>query len=117
MFQNQTRYPIAMSRLRSIEQLFDSVKSGVNVVFIGEKKMRTLNRTYRGKDAVTDILSFTYNEPGLLGEIFICPTYRKHTFGHLLVHGILHLQGHDHEDAKSAEKMEALEQKLLSRLS
>jgi probable rRNA maturation factor len=79
--------------------------------------MRDLNREYRGKDKATDVLSFSQKELGL-GEIILCPSQiRKNSrkfsvaftreLTKVLIHGILHLQGYDHEkSAKEAELME-----------
>ncbi|MFA6096564.1 MAG: rRNA maturation RNase YbeY [Candidatus Paceibacterota bacterium] len=111
-----------------------------DLVFIGKKRMRDLNRIYRGKDKVTDVLSFgnTYGSkkdpfvsprdiPENLGEIFICTERAKEQAkqkGHslkkelsiLLIHGILHLAGFDHEDDKDARIMQRTENRLLSEL-
>ncbi|MGB9891008.1 rRNA maturation RNase YbeY [Thermodesulfovibrio yellowstonii] len=105
----------------------------ISVIFVGDKKMKELNSKYRGKNSVTDILSFPYleNEPSgnlFLGEIIINPKkvfsqakqYNK-TFwqelDRMLAHGILHLLGYDHEVSDSeARKMRKLEQKILSNL-
>ena len=63
--------------------------------------MRAYNREHRGKDYPTDVLSFPYGwaEEGLpfLGEIVIAPAVARDDFSKLLVHGILHLLGYDHE--------------------
>ncbi len=101
----------------------------ITVVFIGLGKMRDLNRKYRGMDRATDVLSFGY--PGervhgflFLGEIVIAPemaqrqairwrTTMDRELRKLLVHGILHLLGYDHE-ADSGE-MNALQRSLLRR--
>lgn len=105
----------------------------ISVIFIGNKKMKELNFKYRGKNSTTDILSFPYleSEPSgnlFLGEIIINPTrvllqakqYNK-TFwqelDRILVHGILHLIGYNHEASSyKAIKMHKLEEKILSNL-
>jgi probable rRNA maturation factor len=98
--------------------------------------MRTLNRDYRGKDRVTDVLSFSMREgrfpdmqPALLGDIVISvPVAEKQAraAGHplereierLLVHGLLHLMGYDHEQGlQQARKMRRKEEFLLKRIS
>lgn len=97
--------------------------------------MRTLNRTYRGKDKTTDVLSFAMREgrfsriqPELLGDIVICPPVAarqaaalghpvRHEIDRLLVHGLLHLVGYDHERGKrDAALMHRKENRLVQRL-
>jgi rRNA maturation RNase YbeY len=94
--------------------------------------MRSLNRRYRGLDRTTDVLSFSlregkfsYIQPALLGDIVIAvpvAVRQAREQGHslhreierLLVHGLLHLLGYDHErDGKEAERMRRKEQRLL----
>lgn len=111
----------------------------ISLVLIGKKRMRDLNRTYRGIDRVTDVLSFG-NERGKgdkfisprdnsenLGEIFICLERAKEQArekGHsskkeeaiLLIHGILHLMGLDHEKDRDARIMERIEKKMIAGL-
>lgn len=108
----------------------------LRVVSPGES--RRLNRTWRGKDKPTNVLSFPAlpfdvaasdgwwhpNEPTLLGDIAICAAVvareareqdkppRAH-WAHMVVHGILHLLGYDHERERDAEIMEAQETRLL----
>ena len=111
----------------------------LGIRFTGTKAMQNFNKTYRGKDKVTDILSFGYHEnlkPGQrivinhpedknLGDLIICPLYvqkeAKKTWGRsfdehlitLLAHGIAHLLGHDHIDDKDYEEMQKVENKLI----
>ena len=83
---------------------------GVSVVFISDNKMRRLNKTYRGIDATTDVLSF---EPA---DILISKKEarrRGHSIDLLVVHGTLHLLGFDHERTQDARRMEKLEKKIL----
>lgn len=85
--------------------------------FIGKAKSRKLNRTYRGKDKATNVLSFPLSKNS--GEIFIdldtatkeAPSFEmsyKKFVGYLFIHGLLHLKGLDH-----GQKMERLEKKFL----
>ena len=88
---------------------------------------QALNRDWRGRDYATNVLSFPMQEPDYLGDIVICAqvvareareqnkTLRAH-WAHMVVHGVLHLMGHDHIADDEAETMEKLERKLLSRL-
>jgi len=94
--------------------------------------VQELNRDYRGKDKPTNVLSFPFEAPAgitmpLAGDLVICApvveqeaadqnkTLESH-WAHMVVHGMLHLQGHDHTDDKEAETMEALEIQLLAQL-
>lgn len=87
------------------------------VVFVSDREIRNLNGQYRHKDSVTDILSFPSYDPGVLGELVVAPSVvkkqaREHglTFekelGYMLLHGVLHLLGFDHEKSqKQARQM------------
>lgn len=93
--------------------------------------MKKLNRRYRGKNYVTDVLSFeapaAFRAHGMLGELVICGSVLKsqaREYGHreqlelqiLLVHGVLHLLGFDHEkSARGASEMRRWEARLLGR--
>ncbi len=92
---------------------------------------RELNRQYRGKDYATNVLSFPVELPPgiklpLLGDLVICAPVvareaaeqdkkRRDHYAHLTVHGVLHLLGHDHEIEADAERMEAIERRVLHR--
>jgi rRNA maturation RNase YbeY len=107
----------------------------LSVLFIGDRAMRTLNNTWRNKDRTTDVLSFPLREggflhiqPDMLGDIVISvPVAARQAVdaGHsltselerLLVHGLVHLLGFDHEQGlKEARRMERKERQLLKRL-
>jgi probable rRNA maturation factor len=89
----------------------------LSLVYIGETRAQSLNIEHRNKDYIPNILSFPLDESA--GEIFICPSvarreaknfnlsYRNYLI-FLLIHGLLHLKGHDH-----GATMERLEQKYL----
>jgi rRNA maturation RNase YbeY len=104
----------------------------VSVLFVGDGAMRTLNRRYRKRDRTTDVLSFSFREgggmpvrPAMLGDIVIAvPVAERQaredgetltrSLDRLLVHGLLHLLGYDHErSAAEARRMQARERKLL----
>jgi probable rRNA maturation factor len=96
---------------------------------VGAAEGRRLNRRYRGEDHATNVLSFPYalSRSSVLGDVVLCgpviarearaqsKTLEAH-FAHLVVHAVLHLQGHDHARRRDAERMEALEKRVLSKL-
>jgi len=98
----------------------------VAIVLADNAFIQTLNNQYRGKNKPTNVLSFR-NADAPLGDIILAydtiereaeeqqKTFRNHA-AHLIIHGMLHLQGHDHENPKDAGKMEALEIKILEKL-
>lgn len=109
----------------------------VTVRLVGATEGRELNRDFRGKDYATNVLTFVYGEGGgmpdedgdapLAGDLVLCvPVVVREAaeqgkpvaahFAHLIVHGMLHLQGYDHEDSDEAEEMEALETRILAEL-
>lgn len=105
----------------------------VSVLLCGSARIRRLNRVYRSIDKPTDVLSFPQQElkpgrkpaPGPLGDIIVAlPVARRQArelglefdahLAHLLIHGLLHLLGHDHMKAGEAELMESEERRLLA---
>jgi probable rRNA maturation factor len=105
----------------------------ISVMLTDDVAIRELNRTWRGKDKPTNVLSFPAPEqPGSMGSRHlgdIALAYEtlvreaedeskdlSHHFAHLIVHGVLHLLGYDHEVEAEAEIMEALEVKALATL-
>lgn len=100
----------------------------VSVLFCGDTAMRRLNRTYRGKDQTTDVLSFPAGDArnGFLGDLVVAePEARRQARGSgsafprvvekLLLHGLLHLLGYDHETDRG--EMDEIERRLRRRLS
>jgi probable rRNA maturation factor len=90
-------------------------RGDLSVAVVSDRRMRALNRQFRGKDAATDVLSFPSEERGFLGDIVIAGGVAKRQAreaGHsiqtelrvLALHGLLHLLGYDHEsdDGKMA---------------
>jgi rRNA maturation RNase YbeY len=95
-----------------------------NLVLCSDRTIRRLNRVYRRRDRPTDVLSFSFNDNDLLGEIYISlerARVQARRFGssyqgelvRLLVHGMHHLLGCDHRKASDRRLMEALEQRFL----
>jgi len=100
----------------------------VTVRFVDAEEGRALNAQYRGKDHATNVLTFPYaRAPALSGDLVLClpvvlreaaeqgKTASAH-FAHLVVHGMLHLEGYDHETGAEARIMEQMERDILDRL-
>ena len=81
----------------------EGFKGRIDVTFVSGAKMRELNRRYRKKDKSTDVLSFSYGEGPILGDVFITEKSKR-----LVIHGALHVLGYDHGRKMShAEKIYA----------
>jgi probable rRNA maturation factor len=106
----------------------------LTIRFVDAAEGQALNRDYRDKDYATNVLTFAYNEGEALADdepvkadIVLCTDVllreageqkkpvEEHT-AHLVVHGVLHAQGYDHDDEQEAEEMEQLERDVLSAL-
>lgn len=122
------------------EPLLASPRLAVSLLFTSDAEVHALNREWRGRDKPTNVLSFPMLErdelaalapdgpPVMLGDIALahetCAREAaekgialEHHAAHLLVHGLLHLAGHDHVDSdEEAEAMEALETRILAKL-
>lgn len=105
----------------------------LTLVFLDKKPARKINFEFRGKDYATDVLSFDSMDPSSFGELVLCPdvlkrqakehklTYQQE-LGYMLLHGVLHLLGYDHEtNEKDAQEMfglqDAVFEKLLKKIS
>ena len=99
--------------------------------FVGAEEGRNLNLDYRGKDYATNVLTFAYpgesdDEPTRADIVFCGEVLQREAAeqgktlaahaAHLVIHGVLHAQGYDHEDEADANEMEALEVELLALL-
>ena len=113
------------ARLVPKSEIRNSKSEITSVLFCGDKRMRALNRRWRGMDRSTNVLAFPGTGSGLLGDIAVCVPYaarearrRRETsareIDRLLVHGFLHLSGYDHETDDG--EMDALEARLRQRL-
>lgn len=106
----------------------------LTIRFVDADEGRVLNRDYRAKDYATNVLTFAYNEGEEVADdeptradIILCTdvlekeakeqkkTVEEHT-AHLVVHGVLHAQGYDHDDDEDAAEMEQLERDILAAL-
>ena len=113
---------------------FDDVDSELSLVFTDDANIRTINSKWRHIDKATNVLSFpafpiqSGQRPGpILGDIVIAretvqreaqeenKSFDDH-LSHLIVHGLLHLTGYDHQNDEEAEQMESLERKILASL-
>lgn len=113
---------------------FDDVDSELSLVFTDDANIRTINSKWRHIDKATNVLSFPAfsiqpgQRPGpILGDIVIAretvqreaqeenKSFDDH-LSHLIVHGLLHLTGYDHQNDEEAEQMESLERKILASL-
>ena len=101
---------------------------GVCIRVVGRQEGRQLNAQYRESHRATNVLAFPANgsletEVDLLGDIAICaPVVRDEApdenarvrhWAHMVVHGVLHLLGHDHQEPSEARRMEAREERIL----
>jgi probable rRNA maturation factor len=106
--------------------------ANITLRFVDSIEGQTLNRDYRGKDYATNVLTFDYNDGGpddnpTQADIILCTdvllkeaqeqgkTLQAHC-AHLVVHGVLHAQGYDHEDDAEADEMEGIETAILAKL-
>jgi probable rRNA maturation factor len=137
-------FPRSVSRpllVRLARKAFDAGggkgSAAVTMVAVGDAKMKSLNRRYRGKNKVTDILSFGNDDrfaspplrlsaPSPLGDIIIClPQVSRQAkkigrafrdeMALMVVHGILHLLGYDHESLADERRMFGLQHEILLR--
>ena len=104
-----------------------AARAGAEVTLrvVGAAEARRLNRAFRRRGYATNVLSFAYSR--LRGDVVLChPVIRREAraqgkslaahYAHLVVHGMLHLQGNDHERAAAAQAMESLESEIIVQL-
>lgn len=130
---NQTKCRIPRCLItKTLKQAASYLKiktSDLSVVFVNQGLIKKLNAAYRRRNSATDILSFVYDssKDNLSGEIVICyPLAVQHAkkYGHsinqeiskLLIHGLLHLIGYNHQNKKQTDNMEKLENKIINKL-
>ena len=106
--------------------------SYISVVIVDKDKIHEINKTYRNVDKVTDVISFAFEDNAgitpdglrILGEIYLCMDKAKEQaveYGHsnkreicyLVIHGLLHLLGYDHEKEEDKKKMRTKEEEIL----
>jgi len=118
--------------IRRLKKHVPEIAGELNVVFVDDAYIRSLNKQYRQKDKPTDVLSFSYldssdfDKTGLMGEIYISiPTAREQAkqnkeplqreLDKLFVHGFLHIFGYDHIKDEDYRKMHKVECEVLGR--
>ncbi|MGD9945647.1 MAG: rRNA maturation RNase YbeY [Burkholderiaceae bacterium] len=123
--------PVSRTQLRRWVAAALDADAALTLRFVDAREGRMLNAAYRHRDYATNVLTFRYDETGddddqVRADIVIClpvvrreareqrKTLRDH-LAHLVIHGVLHAGGHDHEDPDEAQRMEAEELRLLAR--
>lgn len=123
---------VATTLARHADRHGPDERDELSVRFVDADESRTLNRDYRGKDKPTNVLSFPIELPPgvkvpLLGDLVICHSVvvneaaeqdksLEDHYAHMVVHGTLHLLGHDHLKDDEAERMERLECEILAEM-
>lgn len=107
-------------------------KGNINIIVVPLEEMTTLNQAYRDKEGATDILTFPYRDTvekstDIAGEIYLClekiqfyalerwTTYEEQ-LKYIIVHGLVHMMGYDHETEKESKEMEKVEEKIINLL-
>jgi len=126
----------AVIKMWAAEALETADDVQVSLIIVDEKESQRLNKEFRNKDKPTNVLSFPMDMPAelaesvdslMLGDLVICAAVVEDEaqqqnkipeahWAHMLVHGMLHLQGYDHIEDSEAEAMEAKEIQLLNQL-
>lgn len=128
----QKKLPLVFKSLGSYKKSkiknLNLLEKNLTIVLVGSAEMKILNKQFRNKDYATDVLSFPALDPFSFGELVICvSTIRKQAkehhlsseqeFLYMLIHGILHLLGYDHETGpKPAKQMFQIQDELFDRL-
>jgi probable rRNA maturation factor len=128
-FELKVWFEKAIEKFEKIENL---KSEQISIVIVGDRRIKTLNKKYRRKDEVTDVLSFVQNDidkkyrlekNNYLGEIFI--NFRqaerqsknvKEEILNLLVHGYLHLKGYTHNNDKDMLRIKKLTEKIVLKI-
>ncbi len=121
---------LSRANLRRWVQAAQLADAELTLRFVDADEGQELNRSYRGKDYATNVLTFAYaqdeSDPVMGDIVLCCPVVEREAneqgltleahYAHLIVHGVLHAQGYDHEEDDEAEEMEALETEILAGL-
>lgn len=129
---NKRAYQADFSWLPVLEKIVYKhfkLKQGISIALVSPQEIQVLNKVYRHKNKVTDVLSFNLDSDDLLGELVIClhkakeqakshKKSLKEELQLLTVHGVLHLLGYDHELSEAEYlKQEIMQNKILSELT
>ena len=132
LFLNKRSFVADFSWLKNLENILKKkvhLNKNISIALVSEKEIKDLNKVYRNKNKITDVLSFSIDSEDVLGEVLIClkQAKRQAKINHktnklelqlLTTHGILHLLGYDHERSdKDALEQERLEQEILNILN
>ena len=115
---NLTKFQIEQALVKRIVQDIlkkEKINKEVSIVFVSKERIRELNKKYLKKDKPTDVLSFAEpldspNSDLSLGEIIICPFEAEQSLKRVIIHGLLHLLGYDHDNEASFLKMRQKEE-------
>ena len=123
------RHYIPSSRIMKkliLTSLIKDILTYVNIIFVGDQRIRTFNKNYLNNDYATNVLTFPNNEKNISsGDILLCPKIinqeakqfglpSKLRWAHMIIHSMLHLQGYTHNITRDRLEMEKLEVKLLA---
>jgi probable rRNA maturation factor len=126
---NQESYELVIKK--ALKQAYKATKTKrkkvLNIILVTNERIQSLNKTFRSKDKVTDVLTFPSDEPNELGDVFIALNVARtqaHDYHHsiereigfLAVHGFLHAIGYDHETKEEADAMFALQEVILNKV-
>ena len=130
----EVQYAVGVDKLPTPQHFRRWMKSAlghdahVALRIVGTREGRKLNRSFRGRDYATNVLTFVMDpEPPFRGDIALCaPVVAREAraqgkplhshYAHLAIHGALHLQGYDHERDSDARRMERLERRIMMQL-
>lgn len=132
---NLKKYPVSkkiiLDTVKVAGRLEKKIKGTVEINLVSEKEMKEFNYVWRGRNRITDVLSFAWQEDKIvrgdfLGQIFIAfpqivkqaKEYKvsiKEEFCRMLAHGLLHLVGYEHNKEKDAKQMLVLQEKIINR--
>ena len=129
-FKDADKHRAALPRHKVIRWIRNTleVDGEITVRIVDAEEGQTLNREYRHKDYATNVLTFDYTqEPVVAADLVLCaPVISKEAkeqkktleahYAHMIVHGVLHAQGWDHEEDEDAEVMELRETDIMRRL-